>query len=223
MCLPVLLVAQALGRTQLSAASPEINSENLLVLLAPLVLVFGVSLFFLLLDQVEVPVLPVRHIITGVFGLVACLPLILVFLPPRPDSTAYPPYWPPDIQKFAGYMKENELMMSDIPWAVAWYGQRQCVWLTLRAVPNAKDRAEQETFFSINDYLKPINALYLTAESMDRKFVSEWVQAGEDSWGTFIRQSGLLKQIPPDFPLREARADYFPGQFFLTDWKRWSK
>ena len=52
-CVVVLVLAQALGRTQLSEESPEINSENLLVLLAPLVLVYGVSLFYLLLDQMR--------------------------------------------------------------------------------------------------------------------------------------------------------------------------
>src|SRR5262249_19635984 len=53
--LVMLVLAQALGRTHLSDASPEINSENLLVLLAPLVFVFGVSLFFVLLDQLQLP------------------------------------------------------------------------------------------------------------------------------------------------------------------------
>ena len=45
LCLPVLVLAQALGRTHLSEHSPVINSENLLVLVAPLVIVFGVSFF----------------------------------------------------------------------------------------------------------------------------------------------------------------------------------
>ena len=36
-CVVVLCLAQALGRTQLSEDVPEINSENLLVLVAPLV------------------------------------------------------------------------------------------------------------------------------------------------------------------------------------------
>ncbi len=225
LCLPVLAVVQALGRTQLSEASPEINSENLLVLAAPLVLVYGVSLFYILLEQVEVPVLPVRHVITGVFGFIACLPLVLVFLPPRPQPVTYPatPYMPPFIQEFAGYMKENELMMSDIPWAVAWYGNRQAVWLTLRAVPTAKDRTQHEDFFSINDYIKPVNALYLTAESMDSRFVSQWLQAGEESWGTFIAQTGLMHKVPEGFPLVKAQALYFPYQLFLADWERWIK
>ena len=37
MCLGTFIVVQALGRTQLSEESPEVNSENLLVLLVPLV------------------------------------------------------------------------------------------------------------------------------------------------------------------------------------------
>jgi hypothetical protein len=221
MSLPVLGVVQALGRTQLSEASPEVNSENCLVLLGPLVLVYGIGLFFLLLDQVEVPVLQARYVIIGLFAAVACLPLLLVFLPLRPTPVAYPPYLPPAIQKLSGYMKESELMMSDIPWAVAWYGQRQCVLLTLQAMPGAKDRAGHEDFFAINDFLKPVQALYLTAETMDSKFVSQWVQAGEKSWGTFIAQTVLLSQEPAAFPLRKGYGMYFPYQLFLTDWERW--
>lgn len=220
MSLPVLIVAQALGHTQLSEASPDINSENMLVLLGPLVVVYGVGLFFLLLEQVEVPVRQLRYVVIGLFGLVTTLPLLLVFLPPQTRPLAYPPYLPPIIQELSGYMKENELMMSDIPWAVAWYGQRQSVWLTLRAVPSAKDRSLQEDFFAINDYLKPVQGLYLTAETMDSKFVSEWVQA-EQSWGSFIAQTVLMREEPRSFPLQKARADLFPYQLFLTDWERW--
>jgi hypothetical protein len=223
MCLPVLAVVQALGRTPLSEASPEINSENFLVLLAPLVLVYGVSLFFLLLDQVELPVLQMRYVVIGLFAAIACLPLFLVFMPPRQQPVAFPekPYLPPLIQELSAYMKENELMMSDIPWAVAWYGQRQCVWLTLECMPNPKERVRREDFFSINDFLKPIQALYLTSETMDSKFVSQWVQAGEKSWGSFVAQTVLLSKEPVGFPLRKARADWFPYQLFLTDWERW--
>jgi hypothetical protein len=221
MCLPVLGLVQALGRTQLSEASPEINSENFLVLLGPLVLVYGIGLFFLLLDQVELPVLQMRYVVIGLSGAIACLPLVLVFLPPRPSPLAYPPYLPPVIQKLSGYMKENELMMSDIPWAVAWYGQRRCTWLTLRAMPSPKDRTSHEDFFAINDYLRPIQALYLTAESMDSKFVSEWVQPGEQSWGGFIAQTVLLREEPVHFPLQKGYDQYFPYQLFLADRQRW--
>src|SRR5207244_8193348 len=60
LCLGVLAIAQALGRTQLSDDSPEINTENLLVLLTPVVMIYGVSLFYLLLDQLSLPFRQIR-------------------------------------------------------------------------------------------------------------------------------------------------------------------
>ena len=60
MCLAVFIVVQALGQTQLSEESPEVNSENLLVLLAPLVFIYGVSLFLILLEQMELPLRELR-------------------------------------------------------------------------------------------------------------------------------------------------------------------
>ena len=61
------------------------------------------------------------------------LPLTFALLPARTPPVVYPPYYPPEIQQIASWMKPDELMMSDVPWAVAWYGDRQCVWLTLDA------------------------------------------------------------------------------------------
>jgi len=55
MCLGMFMVVQALGRTQLSDESPEVNSENLLVLLIPLVFCYGVSFFFTFMEQMKLP------------------------------------------------------------------------------------------------------------------------------------------------------------------------
>src|SRR5262249_25243891 len=70
--LAVLFIAQALGRTHLSDDSPDFNTENLLVLLVPLVIVYGVSLFFLLLDHINFIVPQLRLATIGLFGLVVC-------------------------------------------------------------------------------------------------------------------------------------------------------
>ncbi len=211
-CLPVLVIVQAASRTALSDESPVVNSENLLVLLTPLVVVFGVSLFFVLLDRMELAVIQLRFAIIGLFSATACLPMILLFLPPRPYTGTYPPYYPPGIQIVCNWMKPTELMMSDVPWAVAWYGRRQCVWLTLNA---------QDDFFAINDYLKPVNALYLTPETMDGKFISHFYRPGEHSWGSFVLDVQLRKELPPDFPLRKSLPGFLPEQFFISDWARW--
>ncbi|HTL54981.1 MAG TPA: glycosyltransferase family 39 protein [Candidatus Limnocylindrales bacterium] len=214
----VLSVAQALGRTQLWDDSPEINCENLLVLLAPLVVVYGSSLFFLLLDQMALPFLQLRYAIIGLFITVLGLPLLLVFLPPRINPLSYPPYYPPAIQQIAGWTKPEELMMSDIPWAVAWYGQAQCVWLTLNC---------QSAFLSINDYEKPIQALYLSRVSLDGRFLSQWVRTGDKSWGEFIlnclfRKAQGKPGPPPGFPLQNWQPGW-PDQFLLTFREHWPR
>ncbi len=211
MCLGIFTVVQALGRTQLSEMSPEINSENLLVLLVPLVFVFGASFFFTLLEQMALPLLQLRYAVIAGFVVLCCLPMLFTLGSAKTPPVVYPPYYPPQIQQSARWMQPDELMMSDVPWAVAWYGQRQCVWLTLDA---------QDDFFAINK-LKPVLALYLTPQTMDGKFVTEWIEAPKRSWGNFLIQTLIDKRVPDKFPLTKAPAGFFPEQLFLTDRERW--
>ena len=99
MCLGVFIVVQSLGRTQLSEESPEINSENLLVLLAPLVFIFGASFFFTLLEQMKLPVLQLRYAAIVLFAGLCCLPLDFHAAVAKTVPVAYPPYYPPEIQQ----------------------------------------------------------------------------------------------------------------------------
>jgi hypothetical protein len=208
----VLLIAQAFGRTQLSVDSPEINSENLLVLLLPLILIYGVGLFYLLLDQLVLPLPQLRYLVISLFGVFASLPLIFAFLPPRTSPVAYPPYWPPIIQLFSGWMKKTELAMSDIPSGVAWYGDRQCMLLTLNA---------QKDFLAVHDFQKPIAVLYLTPATTDSRFVSDWVQPKE-GWGGFVIECISRSQVPAAFPLSKTLRNFWPEQLIFTDSERWA-
>lgn len=210
--LGLFIVVQALGKTQLSVDSPQFNSENLLVLLVPLIFIYGTGLFFQLLEQMNLRLRELRYLIIGVFGVLACLPMLFVMLPPKTSPLNYPPYFPPAIQQVSKYMKPSELIMTDIPWAVAWYGDRQAVWLTANA---------DSQYYAIHDFIKPIRALYLTPETTDSRFLSQWVRPGEKSWPSFVLEFMLRRQAPPNFPLRYARDGFFPEQLFLCDWERW--
>jgi hypothetical protein len=214
MAFGTLAVVQVLGRTRLSVDSPVINSENLLVLLLPAMVIYGVAFFLMLLDNIKWPDPLLRRVAIVIFILLAALPLISTLLPPRPAAVAYPPYYPPHIQTVGSWMKEDELVMSDVPWAVAWYGNRQSVWLTLDL---------NKDFYAINDYQKPVKGLYLTAVTMDAKFVSNFLRSGEFSWGDFILKSMYKSELPRDFPLRSAPTGvlFWPEEVFLSDWSRW--
>jgi hypothetical protein len=159
------------------------------------------------------PVQGGRSLVKIVFVGLCCAPMIFALLPPKVAPVVYPPYYPPDIQRAAGWMKENELMMSDVPWAVAWYGQRQCAWLTLNA---------QDDFYAING-MKTVQALYLTPQTMDGKLLSDMGLGAENSWGSFIANALVQRQTPRDFPLRYAPSGSatIASGLFLTDGERW--
>ena len=210
-CLGVFAVTQALGKTSLSFISPEINSENLLVLLTPLVVIFSVVFFLTLLNQMKTPSPQIRYGVIALLVLVCCQPLIAALLPPKASPVSYPPYYPPEIQKVSGWMKPDECMMSDIPWAVAWYGHHQCVWNTINS---------QYEFFLFNDNVKQVRALYLTLNTLDEKLFTECLQGGVDSWGNFVLKTVAANQIPPQFPLKVAPYGLMTG-LFLTDRQRW--
>lgn len=212
-CLLVLTVVQALGKTHLSVASPEINSENLLALFAPLVLLYGAGMFQLLLDQMALPFPQARPLLAFGVGLWACIPLIYTLLPPKNFTIAYPPYYPPLVQNMAGFMKENELMMSDMPWALAWYGDRQCAWLTL----------DPKDVLNINDYQRPVQAIYLSPLTIDVKFLTQMVKGEYKPWGKFLLQSMLTSSVPKGFPLQEMWSDILPDHIFMSDRPRWIK
>ncbi len=226
----VLFVAQALGRTQISEDSPILNSENYLVVLVPLITVYAVSLFFMLLDQIAFPVKPMRHVVTGVLVAASSLPLLFALLPPRGVPVAYPPYYPPAIHQTAELFRETELLMSDVPWAMAWYGKRDCVWLTLNAFPDRNDQDGGEDFFAINDLMRTIYGVYLTPVTMNMPFETGIVSSGDSSWGGLIIATMLMHKdeqgrmrVPAPFPLRELAPGYLPEQMLFTDWKRWAK
>jgi hypothetical protein len=212
MCLGVLVIVQALGKTHLSSLSPEINSENLLVLLTPLAAIFAVVFFLTLLDQMKTPSLQIRNVVIALFAFITCLPLLTALLPPKSSPLSYPPYYPPEIQQVANWMQPHELMMSDIPWAVAWYGQRQCTWTTLNS---------QYEFSQLNDYsIKPVRGLYLSLNTLDSKLFTECLQGGVNNWGSFALKTVVANQIPKLFPLRVAPYGLTSG-LFLTDRQRW--
>jgi 4-amino-4-deoxy-L-arabinose transferase-like glycosyltransferase len=213
-CILLLSVAQALGTTELSTASPEINSENLLILVAPLVLTFGVNLFFLFLDQFDLPARELRYAVIGIFSALVCLPMVFTLLPPKTNPVSYPPYFPPSIQMSTMWTKENELMMTDMPWATAWYGQTQCMWLTLTP----------HEFVVINDYQKPIQILWLSKITIDSKLWTQWLILAQSGWGNMLIQAqnyfttdALL--WPRQVNLRVFRPGEAPESFPLHFWQ----
>jgi hypothetical protein len=211
----MLFIVQALAQTHLSTDSPEINSDNLLVLVAPLAFIYGAALFYTLMDQLNLVTMDARGSLVGVFLTVMSAPLIaslLIATSPAANS----PYSPLHIQRVAKLMREGELMMSDIPSAVAWYGNHDCCWLSLD---------DDQELFKING-LRPVKALFLTQRTTNGRFLSR-MSAGPKSWGhLFLQCEAHLEvegygEVPAGFPLTNAPSGFLPDQLLLSDRSRW--
>ena len=115
------------------------HENNLHLLFIPLFTGYGLAFLSVLWNRLNVP-LQIPFIRNGHFILailVSSLPFLLG-LPPRlidlnridkEFRVQYPNYVPRLLKDYADLIPENEIIVSDIPWAVSWYGNRSSFWL----------------------------------------------------------------------------------------------
>ena len=205
-----------LGQVGLAELAPNLSGDNLIVIIGPVSFLFGMGLFFSLLDQWKVILPEMRLAGGGLVILVSSLPLLLSFVLAKPYPVADPPYHPARIQYLKSIPKEHglqelkpeNLFMSDLPWAVAWYGNQDSVWLTRNVQPD---------FYRINDEFRPIRALYFTEITTDQRYVSRVFASNISNWERFVLAIQLNKHLPDGFPLLGVEDAFSPRQWLLFD------
>jgi 4-amino-4-deoxy-L-arabinose transferase-like glycosyltransferase len=207
----VAILAMSLIGSDPERNGPQVNGGNLLVLLLPIVAIFGTAFFYLLLDRIPFRIKLTRGAAIGAFVVLNCAPMIFTLLPPRLGMFPYPPYYSPVTRAVAAYFETNAVACSDLPWAMAWDGERRTLWL-----PTSVD-----DFDEINDFIVPkgFQYLMLTPYLIDEKPQSEVSNGEYKGWGIFLRG-----QIPQNFPLK-AYSALPPSneQFLFADRVRWGK
>jgi 4-amino-4-deoxy-L-arabinose transferase-like glycosyltransferase len=180
-------------------------TARLLHIFWPFALIYAVGFFYILLDRMQLRIPLLRMAVTTAFVLLGALPLIFTMLPPR-AGVPYPPYFPPYISHVCRMLTDDELLCTDMPWATAWYGNRNSLLL-----PSTLDE-----FYEINDYTKRISGIYFTTLTRDREYVRTLLTGPYRTWFPILEG-----RIPSDFPLTQG----FPlnnfDQLFLTDRPRW--
>ena len=212
MTIPVALLVHAGSKSFRGSENPEVNGDAFLILIVPMIMVFGAGFFMVLLDQIILPFRQLRYAIQAGAVSLFSLALILHLMPPRTVPVAYPPYFPPLFSQIGKWMRPEEMVMSDVPWAIAWYGGRKSMWLTLDS---------NEDFYFVNDSLKTVALVYVTPRTLDAKFHSGmWKQTR--SWGRFVSDIFSRGEVPTGFPLRKVPPGFLEsGQLLLSDWERW--
>jgi hypothetical protein len=193
-----------------------IHANDLHILFIPLTIFYGMAFVLVLWSRlaVERPEVGLRLVrwtfFTGIY-IVSAFPLAHMLMTTS-GRVQWPPYVPPYIAILGQWTEPDEIITSDMPWAVAWYANRTCIWLPDTVA----------TFIDLNDYYRlnaPIVGLYLTPVSGDARFYSDITKGEYKEWAPFIlRNLTITKGLLPAqtaLPLENEC-------IFYADRNRWS-
>ena len=169
-----------------------VHANDLHVLFVPLMNFYGLAFLLVMWTRLEIRGEFFRRcLLVGIY-FISALPFLDNFLdmigPPK-GRVQWPPYMPPYISIMAEWTQPQEIIMSDMPWGVAWYADRKSLWLPMTI----------KAYIQLNDYnqLKGgIVGLYVTPVSQNAPLYSEITRGEYREWAAFIIGIADLREFP---------------------------
>jgi hypothetical protein len=164
--------------------------RNLLNVFMPLVIIYAAAFFYVLFERLQFRTRLLRTGMVGLFVVLNAVPFIFTILPPSvmmsgPDPRTI-------VEHVANTFREDEVLMSDAPWSVAWYADRTAIWLPF----DGEGHPGEKDYFAINDGVRLIGGIYLT-QGMLQQSPTEMMMGYERYW------IGMYMGSPPgNLPLQ---------------------
>lgn len=165
-------------------------SENQFhVLFIPMFVAYGMAFLFVLWNRAELHSAVLRVVFISVLLFLCGVPMLLRLFAKDPNPIQWPPYVPPFVAILGEWFEDNEIICSDMPWAVSWYAQRNALLLpdTVR------------TFNRLHDYnvtSQQINGLYLTPITGNKALFSDIYKGPYKEWALLITRPPQIKGFP---------------------------
>jgi hypothetical protein len=207
----MMLLAAFAGSVFVGTNAQPLSPNQTLVLLGPPIAIYGYAMVIVFFYRLKLELSIYRYAIYAAFFLITGLPTVFGFLFGGP-RIQFPPYAPGAMQMIGAITKPNEIVASDMPWAMAWYADRKSLWLPSR----------RKDFYEYHDYESlgaPIVGLYLTPVSRDTNFLSDIVFGEYRDWASIILG---LPQGLNDFPLKSTVGLMNNQCLLLMDRNRWN-
>ena len=169
----------------------NISANQIHILFGPLMTFYGLAYVLVCWKRLQLQSAILRNLLMTLLLVVTGLPTLFGFLPGN-SPIQFPPYLPQFMQLFTSWTKPNEIIASDMPWAVAWYSDRKSLWLP----------AKVETlieFYNLQTLGAPIAGIYLTPVSRDLGYASQISNGEYKEWLPLILPNSNALQ---GFPLR---------------------
>ena len=168
-----------------------VAANQLHLIFVPLMTCYGLAYLLVQWNRLSLNIPFARAGFIALLYLLCALPMIFAspwLSPPKP-FVRWPPYVPPLISVLNDWMKPDEVIASDMPWAVAWYADRRALWLP-------------DTLSVLNDFSDyktlggPVNGLYLTPISGTENKFRDIVKGEYRDWALVIQRNQVLEKFP---------------------------
>jgi hypothetical protein len=190
-----------------------IGADQLDVLFLPIMIGYGLAFVLVLFSRRENSSALGRVILFAVLLLLSALPMIFALLPHSQPPVQYPPYFEPAINKLGKWTSNDEIIGSDMPWAVAWYADRKSLWIPLKL----------HDFLGLSDNGQlngPLAGIFLTTISRDSPFLTSLYKGDYQEYQSLIFGRTDL----PLFPFHEQTLMLGDLSYsFASDSRRWEK
>lgn len=203
----------AFGGMALCGVQSAVHPNQLHILFIPLFIFYGLAFLLVLWNRLEVqiPILRLGFVVVILF--LGSLPMLARLTAGPGVAIQWPPYVPPFIAILGDWYNDKEVIASDMPWAVAWYANRNAILLP----KSVKD------FNKISDYRvlgQSITGLYLTPITGNSRLFSDIYKGAYTDWVFMITRppsvSGFSLPVFTPLPI--------DGECILfADRDRWSK
>ncbi|HXX41381.1 MAG TPA: glycosyltransferase family 39 protein [Chthoniobacterales bacterium] len=174
-----------------------VAANQLHLLFIPIMTGYGLAYLLVQWRRLGIGFPIARTVFVTLLYLICAGPMIFDFLFLQSRSAVrWPPYMPPYISILNNWMKPQEIVASDMPWAVAWYADRASIWLpeTIKTMTDLSD---------YNILGGPINGLYLTPISGAENTYRDITKGEYRDWAPAIQHTVVLE----NFPLKWATVD----------------
>jgi 4-amino-4-deoxy-L-arabinose transferase-like glycosyltransferase len=165
-------------------------ANQLHLIFMPLMTCYGLAYLLVQWNRRGIDIPLARTGFIALLFLLCGFPMInSLVLAPKKSLIRWPPYIPFYIAVLNDWMKPEEIIASDMPWATAWYADRHSLW-----VPDTV-----KTFTEFSDYRVlggPVNGLYFTPISGSQNNLRDILKGEYRDWGQVILRTFVLEKMP---------------------------
>ena len=219
----LMWIFAGIGMSVYGIRSGALDPNQIHILFAPLMAAYGLAMVSILWSRLNIPpslgVLRHSHLIIVVA--ISSGPMLLstpqdlqrgIQLDSRGGSAQWPPYFPKVFNRnITDNTKPDEIIISDTPWAIAWYADRMSVWLprNLEEIEQVEELAKAQGTLVNGILITPYsyNHDHILATAASGKPYADLYPLVYGAWGTIAKGPNLV-DVDPAFKNFSRRYPY---------------